>query len=302
MGKHWLRAGRLTKGLLAAAVGLLIAFASLPLMGTAALASQTSSYSGSLTARGADSYYYEWDTSGREYGSVTTTGTLTGFAPGTTYYIYDNSEVATAYGPGTPFWSAAVTANSKGEIVLRNAQLGLPGPENAVSCGCYSYLNDDSRRVAERHVLQYYVSTDPYAQTEPPDDIVYEPPTVMLPNPVSSPWRVAPGTRFQNDYSSVNAGPYSFFGNGSRFCLGREVRKHFHDSWCIRKKTPGTAMLVMQNDGNLVLYAGSRRSASLGRALWQSGTSHHRGDHLLLTMGGRLEIISRSGRLLWSRQ
>ena len=51
--------------------------------------------------------------------------------------------------------------------------------------------------------------------------------------------------------------------------------------------------LVMQLDGNVVLYRG-------GRAVWETGTYPHPGTSLLLTRSGDLQAIGANGAVLWS--
>lgn len=55
----------------------------------------------------------------------------------------------------------------------------------------------------------------------------------------------------------------------------------------------GQYRLLMQADGNLVLYAGKR-------ALWTSGTAGHPGATAALQNDGNFVVASRSGRVLWS--
>jgi phosphoribosyl-AMP cyclohydrolase len=87
----------------------------------------------------------------------------------------------------------------------------------------------------------------------------------------------------------------------------------------------GLCRLVMQRDGNLVLYSASDQAlwmsgtrgvagawASMqrdgnfviysrtGRAVWASGTAQHPGARLTLTDSAQLVVTSRSGAKLWS--
>lgn len=55
----------------------------------------------------------------------------------------------------------------------------------------------------------------------------------------------------------------------------------------------GQYSLVMQRDGNLVLYTGSR-------PLWESGTDGHPGATGLMEKNGDFVVVSKSGRVLWN--
>jgi hypothetical protein len=56
---------------------------------------------------------------------------------------------------------------------------------------------------------------------------------------------------------------------------------------------PG-ARVVMQGDGNLVLYSSS------GSPLWATGTSGDQGAYLSLSSSGQLEVLSAAGAVLWA--
>jgi hypothetical protein len=61
---------------------------------------------------------------------------------------------------------------------------------------------------------------------------------------------------------------------------------------CLRSANGGYE-LVMQTDGNLVLYAAH------GQALWASNTRGSKGDYAFMQVDGSLVVNSRSGRVLW---
>ena len=52
--------------------------------------------------------------------------------------------------------------------------------------------------------------------------------------------------------------------------------------------------LIMQSDGNLVLYDGA------GKPLWASGTDHHDGAYAIMQTDGNLVVYPPSGKALWA--
>jgi hypothetical protein len=64
--------------------------------------------------------------------------------------------------------------------------------------------------------------------------------------------------------------------------------------WSTRTdKNPG-AWAIMQSDGNLVVYSDE------DRPLWASGTQGHPGAYLVVQDDGNCVIYSRGGRALWN--
>lgn len=259
----------------------------------ATVKSEPHSYGGSLTATGVGPFDYQGDTAGDSYGLVTVSGTLTGFSPDTTYYLYGNDGASPAEAP--------VTSDSNGDIVLNNAQLGLSGDSD----GGYRYDGTSSHPV-DTTDAQYFVSTDPNSDAlDPPDDLLYSPPTTLLPNPVSSPWRAEGGTVF----SPVDApiGMYNEGADGKHwydfgpalsppgvYCLSRNLSHHSTNLWCVGKKVSQKTNddIVFQKDGNLVVYRSHK-------AIWSSGTGGHPGARLVLQSDGNLVIYATNGKALW---
>lgn len=259
----------------------------------AAAASRSASHTGALTAIGDGMFNYEADTAGTSYNQVSISGTLTGFVPDTTYYLYDNA----------PYSSNAVpvTSNAIGYLIFHRATLDQAG---ATIAGTYLYRGTSTRPV-DRRDLQYHISTDPNsAALDPPDGLVYAPPTELLPNKSSNPWRAAGGTRFENvgtaslyNRSANGELGYSFgptsYSNGN-YCLFNSLKRHTQHTWCTRTtSTSRTAdYIAFQRDGNLVVY----RS---GKAIWSSGTQGHPDARLVLQRDGNLVIRSAKGATLW---
>jgi hypothetical protein len=73
----------------------------------------------------------------------------------------------------------------------------------------------------------------------------------------------------------------------TKLCVGKELTSpSFHDY-----------SLVMQSDGNLVLY--SRRFNPI-RALWSSGTAGHQGAYAVMQSDGNFVVYSSTGTALWN--
>jgi len=172
----------------------------------AGAARPASTYSGSLVATGICPFDYDYDTSGDSYADVATTGTLSGFSPNTTYYMYVNSPANTN---GPPPNNAAVTSNGQGQLVFNGQDLHIFGPGEG---GYPMYKVTSGRHPSETGVLQYYVSTDPGSETDPPDQVVYAPPTTLTVNPSCNPW-VAPGgtTLSNNETTGLSNGDVGLF-------------------------------------------------------------------------------------------
>lgn len=281
---------------------LAVSFAAPIGVARASLAS-SSQPAGSLTAVGICPFDYVFDTGGQSYSQVSTTGILTGFTPETTYYLYDNNSSFTT-GSGA-FPSARIVSNSSGDLMLNAVHLGLIGP-----AGGYLYYGDSTHPL-DTGELRYYVSTDPSSSYEPPDQLVYSPPTVLAPSKTCSPWVVPGGTEFspaqspEGMYNSNRATPpppgspaqYYFDGTGpdsGNYCLYEYPARGntYKYLWCTHTKA-SSDRLVMQRDGNLVVYLGHK-------ALWSSGTWGHPGARLVLQRDRNLVIYSAAGRALWA--
>lgn len=280
-------------------VGLVMALplvVALPASGGGA-ARPHSSFSGSLVAIGICPFNYDYDTTGDSYAEVTTRGTLSGFSPSTTYYIYVNSP---ANGNGPPPNDSAVTSNGEGQLVFSGQDLRIFGPGEG---GYPMYKVTNGRHPSEAGVLQYYVSTDPSSGTDPPDQVVYAPPTTLAANPSCNPW-VAPGgtTLSNNETTGLRNGNLGLFAPSYQTIGGYQNYQLTYRSprWPTSRRseilwqTPrgNDVRLVMQADGNLVLYAGRR-------AIWATHTDGHPGSHLVLQYDGDLVIRSSTGKILW---
>ncbi len=64
--------------------------------------------------------------------------------------------------------------------------------------------------------------------------------------------------------------------------------------WAIYSPPPEDFRLVMQDDGNLVLYDGA------GKPTWASGTDHHPGAHAAMQTDGNLVVYPPTGHALWA--
>lgn len=67
-----------------------------------------------------------------------------------------------------------------------------------------------------------------------------------------------------------------------------------HPGWMLYSPPPEYERLVMQGDGNLVLYSGA------GKALWDSRTNGHPGAHAKMQKDGNLVVYSSAGKALWA--
>lgn len=67
-----------------------------------------------------------------------------------------------------------------------------------------------------------------------------------------------------------------------------------HPGWSIYSPPPENYQLIMQTDGNLVLYDGA------GKALWASGTQHHPGADVVMQTDGNLVVYDTTGHPLWA--
>lgn len=247
-------------------------------------------HSGSWTATGICPFDYWFDTSGQSYQDVTTSGTLSGFTPGKTYYVYDNVKLP-------PELPAAVTANARGRLVLRSKDLRLPGPDGA-GVNDYAFFQPalDSAHPSERHVLHYYISRDPQSQSLPPDQRVYTVPTILTVNPTCSPWTARAGTQLTDEpWQGMSNGDYGFgameapSGDYGLIDQGKVLW-----STGTAAKAGTSSQIDMQRDGNLVVYDGST-------VQWSSGTAGHPGAHLALGLHGTISIVAPDGKVLWQR-
>ncbi|HLI00254.1 MAG TPA: hypothetical protein VKV06_05675 [Acidimicrobiales bacterium] len=245
-------------------------------------------HSGSWTATGICPFDYWFDTSGQSYQDVTTSGTLSGFTPGKTYYVYDNQGTATTETP------AAVIANARGRIVLHAKNLDLPGPALFAEYP-FSQPGLDSAHPSERHVLHYYVSRDPHSQTVPPGQRVYTVPTTLTVNRSCNPWTAPAGTVLTDaPMENMSNGTYGFGANDQtgNYKLLEGTKALWSTGTTVPAGTYNT--MVMQRDGNLVVYDGSK-------AQWSSGTAGHPGAHLALGLHGTISIVAPDGKVLWQR-
>ena len=236
-----------------------------------------------MVATGICPFDYEVDTGGQSYGQVSTSGTLTGFTPGKTYYVSDNALVDVL---------PSIVANVKGELVFNRTNLSLRGP----SLGHYSLVGSSSTHPYNRF-LQYSISTDQSGSY-----VVFKPATTLTANRRCNPWTAKGGTTLSNDpFNDMINGRYDEFAvppaaNYGTTGLGTGdfelTDGSDHVFWSTH--TFGQSnRLVMQHDGNLVVY--ERHTPK-----WASGTSGHPGAHLVLQADRNLVIYSATGRALWS--
>lgn len=247
-------------------------------------------HTGSWTATGICPFDYWFDTSGQSYQDVTTSGTVAGFTPGKTYYVYDNQGTPTTETP------APVTANARGRIVLHAKNLGLPGPDSLFGDYAFFQPGVDSAHPSERHALHDYISRDPQSQTIPPDQRVYTVPTTLTVNRSCNAWTAPAGTKLTDEpWEGMANGDYGFgamqapSGDYGLFDQGKVVW-----STGTSAKAGTTGYLDMQGDGNLVVYDGSK-------AQWSSGTAGHAGAHLALGLHGTIAVVAKDGKVLWQR-
>lgn len=64
--------------------------------------------------------------------------------------------------------------------------------------------------------------------------------------------------------------------------------------WAIYSPPPEDFRLIMQGDGNLVLYDGA------GKATWASGTDHDPGAHAVMQTDGNLVVYATDGKAVWA--
>lgn len=273
-----LKGARVVAGLCVMAAGLAVAGA--PADAATRLASTTGTYAGSLTATGVCPYDYEYDTFGQSWPNATYSGTLTGFAPNTTYYLYDETSEPISYSP------AAVTANAHGAIKLDNSHLDIPGPDQL---GQYPIS-------VKTIAISISTESKPY-QGSPPAGQIYRPKTTLLVNPACNPWTAAGGTTISGDGTSqmTSTNKLYFFGEGANVQTGAFQLTQGKDQgtvvWSTNTKGSNND-IVMQKDGNLVVYGH-------GKALWQSHTYNHPGAYLVLQRDRNLVIYSAAGKSLW---
>lgn len=238
------------------------------------------SYSGKLTAEGNCPFDYEYDTAGQSWATASYSGSLVGFVPNATYYVYDDN------GNTNGSWSPApVTADAEGQIVLTKDDLSsIPGPDG--STGFYPIHNYNSIPIS--------ISTynGPY-NTSPPAGQVYRPATTLVIDPTCNAWRAPGGTSLTDDTSFLTSSNQRYelgenkdqTGDFCIFAQGKAV-------WCTHTMA-ATARMVMQRDGNLVVYS------STNRPLWQSGTYDHAGAYLVMQSDRNLVLYSSAGKALW---
>lgn len=246
---------------------------------------------GGLRATGVCPFDDEATPSGESYVQVTTTGTLTGFAPGKRYYLYDDPVSRSTSGPVVP---GSVVANSRGQLVLDARRLRLLGPS---SDGRYPTPSKDSAHPSSTTLLHYLVST---ARLAPGGgrvpDVVYRPPTTYAVNASCNPWTADGGTTVSaGNLSELTDGPLGLAELIGDNGVGEGDFGLFDKSdllWTTHTFGADNR-LVMQRDGNLVVYDGTR-------ALWASHTAGHPGARLVLQLDHNLVISSAAGAALWA--
>jgi len=243
-------------------------------------APDTASYSGRLTAEGNCPFNYEYDTFGQSWATASYSGTLGGFVPSHTYYIYDDN------GNTNGSWSPVpVTANAQGQIGLVKDDLSsIPGPDG--SNGFYPVHNYNSIPISISTENQPYDSSPPAGQ-------VYRPSTMLVINPTCNPWRAPGGTALTDDTSFLTSSNQKCeFGENSNQAGNFSIFDEGKAIWSTH--TRGTnARIVIQRDGNLVVYRSSNK------AMWSSGTDNHPGAYLVMQQDRNLVIYSSSGKPLW---
>jgi hypothetical protein len=103
------------------------------------------------------------------------------------------------------------------------------------------------------------------------------------------------GTTFTGDScGSSSPGPYPGVGSGATFKGGATLSagEELHSNEYLMSSN-GQTVLMMQTDGNLVLY---RASAA---ALWYSGTGNHSGAYATVQTDGNIVVYSASNVPLW---
>lgn len=117
-------------------------------------------------------------------------------------------------------------------------------------------------------------------------------PSTVSPASVSDDFRLIPNQTLTQDQTLVSADGYSSLSHNSSGVL--TLRTDFQSKWSVGGGGVSPNRLVMQGDGNLVLY--NRNSV----ALWNSGTAGNPNSSLYLQDDGNLVIYSQSGTPLWS--
>ena len=225
------------------------------------------------------------------YSRVTTKGSLSGFAPGVTYYMYlQRYDGGWQRVPG----HAAVTASSAGRLVFRSRNLGLKA--------VYYYVGSGLQR-ADAMSIRFAVSTDPGDQSWPPEHAVYRGAMPLFPSRNCSPWVARTGTSLGRPGTALVNGHYAFASagfhvgappsaSGGRFCVIDLSARARHNYWCTGSNGKETNTIRFQRGGNLVVY-------SRGKAIWDSRTGGHPGAHLVLQRDRNLVIYTRAGTVLW---
>jgi hypothetical protein len=285
---HLFRAARIVAGLCLMATGLAVSGA--PAGGTTPTISGTGTHAGTLTATGVCPYDYEYDTFGQSWQSATYSGTLTGFAPKTTYYVYDLTDEAFNYSP------VPVTANAHGTIRLDNRHLDIPGRHHLALPG----PDQMGGYPISVKTIPISISTkNGTYEGSPPAGQIYRPKTTLLVNPACNPSTAAAGTTIMGDGTSQMASTNRlyFFGENptlptGAFELTQLVNKEQVTVVWSTNTTGSSNNIVMQKDGNLVVYGN-------GKAIWQSHTYGHPGAYLVLQPDRNLVIYSAGGKALW---
>jgi hypothetical protein len=256
-----------------------LAVSASPAGATTPATSTTATYAGKLTATGVCPFDYEYDTFGQSWWGATYSGTLTGFAPKTTYYVYDDTDEPLDYTP------APVTANAQGTIKLVKSDLDIPGPDQM---GQYPMS-------VKTIPISIATENEPY-QGSPPAGQIYRPKTTLLVSPTCNPWTAPGGTTIFGDGTSqmTSTNRLYFFGETGDFPAGAFDITHgkLQDVVWSTHTTGSNNDIVMQKDGNLVVYGN-------GKALWQSHTYNHPGAYLVLQKDRNLVIYSAAGKALW---
>lgn len=88
------------------------------------------------------------------------------------------------------------------------------------------------------------------------------------------------------------SGTMAYFGWALTDEAGEAINAYLRPGWYL-VSTNGRYKLLMQGDGNLVLYSGTR-------PLWHAGTHGNSGAYLVIQGDGNLVVYSATGRPLWN--
>ncbi len=85
---------------------------------------------------------------------------------------------------------------------------------------------------------------------------------------------------------------------------GNDPRLHWIPFWSPRSDNQSAVILIMQSDGNLVIYDGQQwgriqQGEQPGGAVWNSGTYNNPGAFLRLQDDGNMFITNQSNQIVW---